>query len=201
MKFELPDLAFKLNALEPGISKKTLEFHHGKHYQIYITNLNNLIAGTKLENEDLETIIREADGPVFNNASQVWNHSFYFENLCESGKNYLNGQFADVISGSFGSVSLFKEMFIKASLSLFGSGWVWLIWNPKGSVEIIQDSNAGNPLRKGLVPLLTCDLWEHAYYLDYQHRRTDYLDAFWALINWEIVEKRYYAALKFLLKQ
>jgi superoxide dismutase, Fe-Mn family len=196
MKFELPQLPFEMNSLEPGISRKTLEFHHGKHHQAYVTNLNSLITGTKFENYDLETIIKVADGPVFNNASQVWNHTFYFESLNPAGKNGLNGPFANVINGTFGSVSLFKETFIKASQSLFGSGWAWLVWNLKGSIEIIQESNAGNPLRKGLIPLLTCDVWEHAYYLDYQNRRPDYLAAFWNLINWKIVEKRFDEARK-----
>jgi len=191
MKFDLPDLPFKMNSLEPNISRKTFEFHHRKHHQAYVTNLNNLITGTKFENDDLETIIKVAEGSVFNNASQVWNHNFYFESLNPVGKHDLKGPFINVINGTFGSVSLFKETFIKASLSLFGSGWVWLIWNPKGTVEILQESNAGSPLRKGFIPLLTCDVWEHAYYLDYQNRRNDYMNAFWSVINWEIIEKRF----------
>jgi superoxide dismutase, Fe-Mn family len=190
MKFYLPQLPFELNALEPNISEKTLEFHYGKHHQAYLTNLNSLITGTKFENSDLITLIKVAEGPLFNNASQVWNHSFFFESLIGAGKNELKGPFADIIIDSFGSLSIFKETFIKASLSLFGSGWVWLVWNPKGSIEIIQESNAGNPLRKGLIPLLACDVWEHSYYIDYQNRRSDYLNAFWALVNWEFVERR-----------
>jgi Fe-Mn family superoxide dismutase len=194
MKFELPQLPYALNALEPQISKRTLEFHYGKHHQTYVTNLNNLVTGTKYENADLETIIKVAEGPVFNNASQVWNHTFYFNSLKPANGNDLKGPFANIVNGSYGSVPLFKEAFIKAAVSLFGSGWVWLVWNPKGSVEIIQESNAGNPLRKGLIPLLTCDVWEHAYYLDYQNKRPDYLDAFWNLINWELVENRFLKA-------
>jgi superoxide dismutase, Fe-Mn family len=194
MKFVLPPLPYKTDALAPNISEKTLEFHYSKHHQTYVSNLNNLIIGTKFENADLISIIKAEDGPLFNNASQVWNHTFYFESLIHAGKNKLQGPFANVINGSYGSVTLFKETFIKASLSLFGSGWVWLIWNPKGTVEIIQESNAGNPLSKGLIPLLTCDVWEHAYYLDYQNRRSDYLNAFWNLINWEMVEKRFFDA-------
>jgi superoxide dismutase, Fe-Mn family len=194
MRFELPTLPFKTDALAPYISEKTLEFHYSRHHQIYVSNLNNLITGTKFENTDLVSIIKTSDGSLYNNASQVWNHTFYFESLIPAGKNKLQGQFANVINGSFGSVTLFREIFIKASLSLFGSGWVWLIWNPKGSVEIIQESNAGNPLSKGLIPLLTCDVWEHAYYLDYQNRRSDYLNAFWNLINWDMVEKRFFEA-------
>jgi Fe-Mn family superoxide dismutase len=180
-----------LNALEPNISKRTLEFHHGKHHQIYVTNLNDLITGTKFEKTDLETIIKVADGPIFNHAAQVWNHTFYFAGLEPGNNKITKGPFLDIINGSFGSVTFFKNTFIKSALSLFGSGWVWLVWNPIGSMEIIQERNAGNPLRKGLIPLLTCDMWEHAYYLDYQNRRTDYLEAFWKLINWEVIEKRY----------
>jgi Fe-Mn family superoxide dismutase len=191
MRFQLPPLPYELDALEPLISRRTLEFHHGKHHEAYVNNLNNLIAGTKFENSDIETIIKVAEGPVFNNASQVWNHTFYFEGLIPSNGHVLKGPFSRVISGNFGSVQFFRESFIKAANSLFGSGWVWLLWNPKGTIEIIQESNAGNPLRKGLVPLLTCDVWEHGYYLDYQNRRPDYLTAFWSLINWDIIEKRY----------
>lgn len=191
MKVELHRLPFEMNALEPYISKKTLEFHHGRHHLTYVTNLNNLIKGTKFENIDLETIIKVAEGPVFNNAAQIWNHTFYFACL-KPEKNYtLKGPFADVIKGSFGSVSFFKDTFVKSAVSLFGSGWIWLVMNPKGSLEIIQESNAGNPLRRGLIPLLTCDVWEHAYYLDYQNRRIDYIEAFWKLINWQLIEKRY----------
>lgn len=194
MKFELPQLPFEMNALEPYISKKTLEFHHGKHHQAYVTNLNSLIIGTKFENTDLETIIKVGEGPIFNNAAQAWNHTFYFEGLRPGNKYSLKGPFVDVINDNFGSVSFFKDTFIKAAASLFGSGWVWLFLNPKGSLEIIQERNAGNPLRRGLIPLLTCDVWEHAYYLDYQNRRSDYVESFWKLINWELIEKRYNVA-------
>jgi Fe-Mn family superoxide dismutase len=191
MKYELSPLPFEMNALEPFISKRTLEFHHGKHYQAYVSNLNNLIPGTKFTKLDIETTIKVADGPIFNNAAQVWNHKFYFDGLKPSGKSEPEGPFADIIIESFGTLSFFKESFIKSAASLFGSGWTWLVLNPKGLLEIIQKENAGNPLRIGLIPLLTCDVWEHAYYLDYQNRRADYIEAFWKLINWEIVEKRY----------
>jgi superoxide dismutase, Fe-Mn family len=196
MKFELPRLPYEPDILEPLISKRTLEFHHGKHLQLYVTNLNNLTAGTNYENTDLETIIKVASGPVFNNASQVWNHIFYFEGLSPVNGNSLKSPFSKIIIRHFGSVHFFKDSFFKAASSLFGSGWVWLVWNPKGTMEILQEYNAGNPLRKGLVPLLACDVWEHSYYLDYQHRRADYLVAFWSLINWEVVEKRYKEARK-----
>lgn len=198
MLFELPPLPYELDALEPHISKRTLELHHGKHHEAYVNNLNNLIRGTKFEGSDLETIIKVAEGPVFNNASQVWNHTFYFEELIPNNNgNELSGAFSKVILGNFGSMQYFRDTFMKVASTLFGSGWVWLLWNPKGSVEIMQEINAGNPLRKGLKPLLTCDMWEHGYYLDYQNRRADYLNAFWSLINWEIIEKRYYDARNF----
>ncbi|MGE5420376.1 MAG: superoxide dismutase [Chloroflexota bacterium] len=191
MLFELPLLPYRTNALEPLISKRTLELHHGKHQAAYVNNLNLLVAGTRFENSTLETIIKIAEGPVFNNASQVWNHTFYFESLIPGTKSNLTGPFSKVISENFGSVQYFKETFIKAGIALFGSGWVWVLWNPRGTVEIIQESNAGNPLRKGLIPLLTCDVWEHGYYIDYQYRKNDYMNAFWELINWEIIEHRY----------
>jgi superoxide dismutase, Fe-Mn family len=191
MKFKLSQLPFETNALEPYISGKTIEFHHGRHHQAYMTNLNSLIQGTKYEDTDLETIIKIADGPIFNNAAQVWNHTFYFEGLKPGTSDTLKSPFADVINDSFGSISFLKETFIKSAVSLFGSGWIWLVLNQKSSIEIIQKCNAGNPLRIGLTPLLTCDVWEHAYYLDYQDRRSDYIESFWKLINWELIEKRY----------
>jgi Fe-Mn family superoxide dismutase len=191
MKFYLSELPFDLNALEPYISKKTLELHHGKHHQTYVSNLNSLIARTKYKDFNLETIIRVADGPIFNYAAQIWNHTFYFEGLVPGNNNKLKGAFSEVIKNNFGSVSFFKNLFIRSGVSLFGVGWVWLVLNPDGSMEVIQKSNAGNPMRIGLNPLLVCDVWEHAYYLDYQNRRQDYLEAFWKLINWEMIEKRY----------
>ncbi len=191
MKYRLPQLPFEINALEPYISGKTLAYHHKKHHQAYVTILNKLIKGTNFENKDAETIIKVADGPIFNHAALAWNHAFYFSGLKPGNNRLLKGAFADVIKGSFGSVRFFKESFARSAASLLGSGWVWLILNPKGSVEIIHESNAGNPLRRGLIPLLTCDMWEHAYYLDYQNRRSDYVEAFWKLINWELIERRY----------
>lgn len=191
MKIELPQLPFEMNALEPYISRKTLAYHHEKHYHPYITILNNLIQGTKFENEDPEIIIKIAEGPIYNNAALVWNHAFYFYGLKPGNNNVLKGPFANVIKKNFGSVKFFKEVFNRSAISLLGSGWVWLVLNPEGSMELILESNAGNPLRRGLIPLLTCDLWEHAYYLDYQNRRSDYVEAFWKLINWELIEKRY----------
>jgi Fe-Mn family superoxide dismutase len=191
MKFKLPELPFEKKALEPYISEKTINYHHWKHHQAYIKNLNILISGTKFENVDLETLVKITDGPVFNNAAQVWNHTFYFAGLKSGNDHVLKGPFTTVINESFGSVKFFKETFMRSASSLFGSGWVWLVRNPKGTMEIMIENNAGNPLRRGLIPLLACDLWEHAYYFDYLNRRPDYLKAFWKLINWKMIEKRY----------
>jgi superoxide dismutase, Fe-Mn family len=195
MKFGIPKLPFEINSLEPFISGKTLMFHHEKYHQVYVVNLNKLITGTKFENKDFETIIKVAEGPIFNNAALAWNHTFYFTGLIPGNNHIIKDSFAGVIKKSFGSVRFFKETFARSAASLLGAGWVWLVLNPMGSLEIIHESNAGNPLRRGLIPLLTCDMWEHAYYLDYQNRRFDYLEAFWKLINWELIEKRYNDAI------
>lgn len=197
MLFELESLPYGTDALEPLISGTTLELHHNKHQLTYVNNLNNLTEGTKYEGSDIETIIKVADGPVFNNASQVWNHTFFFEGMIPGDRSNLRGAFSKVLSSSFGSVQYFKETFIRTSSSLFGAGWIWLCWNPRGSIEIVPENNAGNPLRKGFTPLLACDVWEHSYYLDYQNRRNDYLNAFWNLINWEVIENRYSEAKKY----
>lgn len=197
MPFLLPPLPYQPDALEPYISKQTIELHHLKHQGTYVSNLNQLIAGTRYEETGLENIIRLAEGSVYYNASQVWNHTFYFECMMPKKGNSLTGPFSRVISGSFGSVQLFKDNFIKAGTSLFGSGWIWLFIDPKGSVQIAQESNAGNPLRKGLMPILNCDVWEHGYYLDYKYRRVDYINAFLNLVNWELIEKRYNAARRY----
>ena len=191
MKFELPKLPYEMDSLEPFISKRTLEFHYGKHHQTYVNNLNNLISETKFGNSELEKIIMDAEGPIFNNAAQVWNHTFYFMSLKKDNECGPQDILAEAINKSFGSFLDLKDAFIKASVGLFGSGWVWLVKNPNGLLEIIQESNAGNPLRKELKPILTCDVWEHAYYLDYQNKRNEYIDAFWSLINWEVIEKRF----------
>jgi superoxide dismutase, Fe-Mn family len=196
MKSELPKLPFSIDSLEPFISQKTLEFHYRKQNMTYLTNLNDLIKGTKFENLDLETIIKVGEGSVFDNAAQVWNHSFYFSCLNPGRKTILKGPFVDFVNRSFGSFLIFKDTFIKSSVALFGSGWTWLVLNPDGLLEIIQESNAGNPIRKGLIPLLVCDVWEHAYYLDYQNRREGYVEAFWDLVDWELVGKRFINALK-----
>ncbi|HJX72156.1 MAG TPA: superoxide dismutase [Bacteroidales bacterium] len=191
MSFELPKLPYALDALEPHISKKTLEFHYGKHHQAYINNLNNLVAGTKFENATLETIVKEAEGAIFNNGAQVWNHTFYFTSFSPSGAKKPSGKLADAIDKQFGTFSAFIDEFSKAAVTLFGSGWIWLVKNPDGTLNTLQESNAGNPLRKGLLPVLTCDVWEHAYYLDYQNKRPDYIQAFWNVIDWNILSGRF----------
>lgn len=189
MVFELPPLPFKMDALEPYISQQTLEFHYGKHHNAYVTNLNKLAPGSAFENASLEEIIKKADGGIFNNGAQVWNHSFYWECLSPDGGRAPKGTVADAIAGSFGSFDNFKDEFTKAAATLFGSGWAWLVKDADGKLKIVQESNAGNPLRNGQTPLLTCDLWEHAYYLDKQNRRPDYIADFWKLVNWEQVKK------------
>ncbi|GAO28116.1 superoxide dismutase [Geofilum rubicundum] len=191
MTFKLPELPYTLDALEPNISKKTLEFHYGKHHQTYVTNLNNLVAGTEFETADLETIVKKAEGGIFNNGAQVWNHTFYFMSLSPNGGGAPTGALADAINKEFSSFEKFKESFSQAAATLFGSGWAWLVKKADGSLEIIKESNAGNPLRKGLTPILTCDVWEHAYYLDYQNKRPDYVKGFWEVIDWKVVGARF----------
>ncbi len=191
MNFQLPALPYALNELEPAISKRTLEFHYGKHHQTYVNNLNNLVAGTEFEGATLEDIVKKSEGAIFNNGAQVWNHTFYFESLSPQGGGKPKGGLAEAINRDFNSFGEFKEKFTKAAVTLFGSGWAWLIKNKNGQLEILQESNAGNPLRNGMTPILTCDVWEHAYYLDYQNKRPDYVRSFWDLIDWEIVAKRY----------
>ena len=191
MAFELPKLNYEIDKLAPIISKQTMEFHYGKHHQAYVNNLNNLLPGTKFENATLETIILEAYGGIFNNAAQVWNHTFYFQSFSTTGGGEPTGKLAEAIAKDFGSFTAFKENFTKAAVTLFGSGWAWLVKNKEGKLEIVQESNAGNPLRKGLIPILTCDVWEHAYYLDYQNRRPDYVTVFWNLVDWRIIESRF----------
>jgi len=191
MKFELPPLPYAIDALEPHISQKTLEFHHGKHHQAYVNNVNNLIPGTEFEDADLETIIKKADGGIFNNGAQVWNHTFYFNQFSPNGGGEPAGALADAINKSFGSFEAFKDEFSKAAATLFGSGWAWLVKKDDGSLEIIKESNAGNPIRNGLTPVLTCDVWEHAYYLDKQNKRPDYIADFWKIVDWKLVGDRY----------
>lgn len=190
MTHELPKLPYEPDALNNVISAQTIDFHYGKHHQAYVNNLNNLIPGTPFEDASLEKIVMEADGGIFNNGAQVWNHTFYFEAFSKTPKTAPTGRLLRLIESDYGTLSEFKEKFNKAALTLFGSGWAWLSLNNQGHLEISQESNAGNPLRKGLKPLLTCDVWEHAYYLDYQNRRADYLQKFWEILDWKVIEER-----------
>lgn len=187
MAIELPDLPFAKDALEPHISSETLDYHHGKHHQAYVTNLNNMIAGTDQESESLESIIKSASGGVFNNAAQVWNHTFYWNCLSPNGGGEPTGALADAINAAFGSFDEFKQQFSQTAITTFGSGWAWLVQNTDGSLELVSTSNAGTPLTGDATPLLTCDVWEHAYYVDYRNVRPDYVAAFWNLVNWEFV--------------
>ncbi|NJO69270.1 MAG: superoxide dismutase [Bacteroidetes bacterium] len=191
MAFKLPQLPYAPDALAPVITKETIDFHYGKHHQAYVNNLNNLVPGTKFENASLETIIREADGGIFNNGAQVWNHTFFFMSFTPNGGGEPSANLTQAINAAFGSFDSFKEKFNKAAVTLFGSGWAWLVKKQDGSLEIVQEPNAGNPLKNGLTPILTCDVWEHAYYLDYQNKRPDFVEAFWKLIDWNVVNSRY----------
>lgn len=191
MTFELPKLPYALDALAPHISQETLEYHYGKHHQTYVNNLNNLIPGTPYEGLSLEEIILKASGPVFNNAAQVWNHTFYWYCLSPKGGNAPTSALSEAINKQFGSFEQFKELFTKASITLFGSGWAWLVKNKIGNLEIVGTNNAGTPMTDGHVALLTCDVWEHAYYIDYRNARPSYVEHFWELVNWEFVNKNF----------
>ncbi len=191
MTHTLPELPYALDALNPHLSRQTLEFHHGKHHLNYVNTLNTLIVGTRFEDASLETMICEAEGAIFNNAAQFWNHNFYFDAFAPNPKAAPTGELLKALERDFGSFDAFKEQFTKAAATLFGSGWAWLAKNAEGKLVIVQESNAGNPLRNGLQPLLTCDVWEHAYYIDYQNRRADYIKEFWALVDWAVVEARF----------
>ena len=191
-KFELMVLPYAMDALEPVISKQTLEFHHGKHLAGYVNNLNGLLEGSPLAGLPLEEIVCKAEGGMLNNAGQILNHNLYFEQFTgEPAKSAPTGQLADAIERDFGSFEAFKEVFQKAGATLFGSGWVWLSSDKDGKLLITQETNAANPVQKGLKPLLTFDVWEHAYYLDYQNRRPDHLAALWQIVDWSVIEKRY----------
>jgi len=191
MSFTLPALPYANDALEPYISGRTLDFHHGKHHQAYVTNVNSLIVGTEFENATLEAIIKKAEGGIFNNAAQVFNHTFYFEQFSKTPVEAPEGKLKTAINESFGSLDAFKEAFNKAATTLFGSGWAWLVKDATGKLAIVQTSNAGCPVRDGSTPLLTCDVWEHAYYLDKQNLRPAYVADFWKVLDWKIVERRF----------
>lgn len=185
MTFELPALPYAMDALAPSISKETLEYHYGKHHRAYVTNLNNLIPGTEFENSSLEDIMKKASGGIFNNAAQIWNHTFYWHSLSPNGGGEPTGKLADAIKNDFGSFADFKTAFTKAAITQFGSGWAWLVKNAAGKLEIVQTGNAGNPMLENKKPLLTCDVWEHAYYIDTRNDRAKYVEHFWNLVNWK----------------
>lgn len=192
MKFEMPKLPYATNALEPVISQQTVELHYGKHLQTYVNNLNNLVPGTKFENADLITIIKESDGPIFNNAGQILNHDLYFASFTAPGTGGSpQGKLAEAIAAQFGSFENFQKEFNAAGAGLFGSGWVWLAKDANGKLSIEKEPNGSNPVVKSLTPILGIDVWEHAYYLDYQNRRADHLAEVWKIINWDVVNARY----------
>ena len=191
MTFSLPVLPYAQDALEPVISEKTIQFHYGKHHQTYVNNLNGFIPGTEFENADLDTIIKKSSGPIFNNAAQIWNHNFYFLSLTPIKDTKPTAELAKAIDEKFGSFDNFKTEFNKSAVAVFGSGWAWLVKTADGKLDIVKESNAGNPMTNGLTPLLTFDVWEHAYYLDYQNRRADYVAALWSLVDWNVVSARF----------
>lgn len=191
MTHELPTLPYAQDALQPYISPETLEYHYGKHHQAYVTNLNNLIKGTEFETMSLEDIILKSTGGVFNNAAQVWNHTFYWNCLSPNGGGAPTGTLADAINAKWGSFEAFKDVFSKAAIGTFGSGWGWLVKNTSGELEIISTSNAATPMTNGQTALMTCDVWEHAYYVDYRNARPKYVEAFWSLVNWNFISANY----------
>jgi Fe-Mn family superoxide dismutase len=191
MKFEKVALPYATDALEPVISKTTVELHYGKHHQAYVDNLNKLIVGTKFEDADLETIVKKSDGAIFNNAGQTLNHNIYFTSFKPNGGGEPKGKLAEAINSQFGSFDKFKEEFNAAGATVFGSGWVWLAKDAGGKLSIEKEANAGNPLTKGLTPILGFDVWEHSCYLDYQNRRADHLKELWKIIDWDVVSNRY----------
>lgn len=191
MAHTLPALPYAMDALAPIISKETLEFHYGKHHQTYVTNLNNLIPGTEFESASLEEIVKKSSGGVFNNAAQIWNHTFYWNSMAPNAGGEPTGKLADAIKAKWGSVAAFKEAFNKSAAGNFGSGWTWLVKKHDGSVDIVNTSNAATPLTTADVPLLTCDVWEHAYYIDFRNARPKYLESFWSLVNWSFAAKNF----------
>ncbi len=189
MAFELPPLPYAKDALAPRISAETIEYHYGKHHKTYVDNLNKLVPGTEYEDMSLEDIIRKATGGVFNNAAQVWNHTFYWNCLSPNGGGEPTGDVADAINEAFGSFDVFREKFTDTAIKTFGSGWAWLVKTPEGKLDIVSTSNAGTPMTENRTALLTCDVWEHAYYIDYRNARPKYLEEFWGLVNWDFVNE------------
>lgn len=189
MEHKLPTLPYAMDALQPHISKETLEYHYGKHHQTYVTNLNNQIKGTEFENMSLEDIIKKSSGGIFNNSAQVWNHTFYWNCLSPNGGGEPTGSLKEAITKKWGSFEEFKKAFTALSIATFGSGWGWLVKTPTGDLDLVSTSNAATPLTTENKALLTCDVWEHAYYIDYRNSRPNYLEAFWKLVNWDFVAK------------
>jgi len=195
VEHKLPELPYAMDALAPHISKETLEFHYGKHHQTYVTNLNNLLKdhapGHEFEDASLEYVVQNSTGGVFNNAAQIWNHTFYWNSLSPNGGGAPKGKLAAAIDAKFGSFDEFKKQFTHTAVTTFGSGWGWLVKNADGTLGLASTSNAGTPLTTDATPLLTCDVWEHAYYIDYRNRRPDYLGAFWEIVNWDFAAKNF----------
>jgi Fe-Mn family superoxide dismutase len=188
MSFTLPPLPYEMDALAPHISKETVEYHYGKHHSAYVNNLNSLVTGTEFAEMSLEDVITKSSAGIFNNAAQVWNHTFYWNCLSPEGGGEPKGKLGEELNRTFGSFAAFKEQFTKTALTTFGSGWAWLVQDTQGQLSLISTSNANTPMTQGLTALLTCDVWEHAYYIDYRNLRPDYLKAFWSLVNWSFVE-------------
>ena len=193
MKHELPPLPYALDALQPHISQETLEYHYGKHHQAYVNTLNDIIRGTEFESMSLEDIVRQSQGRVFNNAGQAWNHTFYWNCLTPNSSGAPSGELATAIDNTFGSFEEFKKQFSQKAVTTFGSGWAWLVKKQDGSISIESTSNADTPMTKGQKALLTCDVWEHAYYVDYRNARPKYVEEFWKLVNWDFVAANFKA--------
>ncbi len=191
MEHTLPPLPYALDALAPFISKETLEYNYGKHHQTYVTNLNNLIKGTEFENANLDDIVKKSAGGVFNNAAQVWNHTFYWNSMKPNGGGAPTGALADAINAKWGSFDKFKEEFTKCAVGTFGSGWAWLVKKSDGTLDLVSTSNAATPLTTDAKPLMTCDVWEHAYYIDTRNARPKYLENFWNLVNWDFANQNF----------
>lgn len=191
MAHQLPELPYPMNALEPHISSETIDYHYGKHHRTYVTNLNNLIQNTEFANASLEDIIMKSSGGLFNNAAQVWNHTFYWHCLAPKAGGEPKGALLEAINKSFGSFEEFKQKFTQTAIGTFGSGWAWLVKNKDGTLALVSTSNAQTPMTSGQKALLTCDVWEHAYYVDYRNARAKYVESFWALVNWDFVAKNF----------
>jgi Fe-Mn family superoxide dismutase len=189
--FQLPKLPYEMDALQPYISKETLEYHYGKHHQAYVNNLNNLVKNTEFANHSLEEIIMKSSNGIFNNAAQIWNHTFYWHSMIPNSAGEPSGKLADAINKKFGSFAEFKKLFSQSATTLFGSGWTWLAKNMQGELEIINMGNAGLPMRENKKALLTCDVWEHAYYIDYRNVRATYVENFWKIVNWDFVAENF----------